>query len=276
VRIFQQRGSLKREEIAAQIPECIQDAMALTELLHQRYLWAYALCIVQDHVKASHNEITRMASIYANADLTIVAADWEDASYGLRGIRDVSLPSSHPRLPAKLSNGAQIVACPSPNMNEATWSKRGWTFQEYLFSQKQLTFCNDSIMWKCACNTFYEVVGLFNQNDIEHCPQTNLVSTLASVSKISVTSWPDLIGYLQLAYDFNRSGLTYLENAVDAFSDITTLLSAVFHGGFLFGSPEIFYDFTLLWKADSEMKQHFPKRQIGPKSRILSWSWMDW
>jgi hypothetical protein len=46
VELFQQPGSLDREEIAWQIPTCIRDAIAFTELLNERYLWVDSLCIV--------------------------------------------------------------------------------------------------------------------------------------------------------------------------------------------------------------------------------------
>ena len=66
-----------------------------------------------------------MASIYANAALTIVAVSGKDANYGLQGIRGVSGPRSHPQRIAKLSNGAQILKSELPKLKEAIWSKRG-------------------------------------------------------------------------------------------------------------------------------------------------------
>jgi hypothetical protein len=79
VELFQQPGSLDREEIAWQIPTCIRDAIAFTVLLNERYLWVDSLCIVLYSTRRQenlpHREIVWTASIYANTTLTIVAAN---------------------------------------------------------------------------------------------------------------------------------------------------------------------------------------------------------
>jgi hypothetical protein len=272
VEIFQQPGSLGREEIACLIPKSIRDAISLTELLHERYLWIDSLCIVQDDEKNSHSELTKMASIYANAALTIVAANGEDANHGLRGIRGVSFPRNHPQRGARLSNGALVLQRYTPDLGKSTWSKRGWTFQETVFSQRKLIFCEESIMWKCPCATWYEDVGLLQQKDPRPLP---LVFG-PHISKLFSTSWPDLRGYQQLVCDFNRRDLTYPEDVVDAFSGVTTPLSAMFHGGFFYGLSETFFDIALLWIAESDLVRRIPKRGNSSKSKLPNWSWMGW
>jgi hypothetical protein len=108
-----------------------------------------------------------MASIYANATLTIVATSGNNANYGLRGIRGVSCPRSHPQRIAKLSNCAHIMKRDFPKLKEAMWSNRGWTFQETLFSQRKLIFCDDSIMWSCSCGERDEHVGSHHYKGIQ-------------------------------------------------------------------------------------------------------------
>lgn len=71
---LQMPQSLSRQDTFSRIPKTIQDAIALTKLLHERYLWVDSLCIVQDDGVGSGNDISKMAAIYANAALTIVAA----------------------------------------------------------------------------------------------------------------------------------------------------------------------------------------------------------
>ncbi|KAN0122672.1 HET domain containing protein [Hyaloscypha variabilis] len=273
--VFLQPGSLEREEIASQIPRCIRDAIDLTKLLHERYLWVDSLCIVQDDEKKSHDEITRMASIYANAVLTIVSANGKDANYGLRGIRMVSLPRRHPQRTAKLLNGAQIVERSNSTLNKSTWSKRGWTFQETLFSQRKLIFCDETITWKCPCASWCEDSGPLDLKDIHHLPNWNLVSS-PHVSQLFTLTWPDLGGYGQLVCDFNQRDLTYQEDVVNAFSGVTTPLSASFHGGFLYGMPEIFFDAALLWMANGPITRRTPSQYSSSKLSLPSWSWMGW
>jgi hypothetical protein len=63
---------------------------------------------------------------------------------------------------------------------------------------------------------------------------------------------------------------------VDAFSGVTTPLSAVFLGGFLYGTPTMFFDVALLWMADSTLERRIPTRGTGSGAKLLSWSWMGW
>jgi hypothetical protein len=273
VQDFQTAGSLGREDIACRIPRCIQDAIALTELLHQRYLWVDSLCIVQDDEKTSHCEITRMASIYANATLTIVAAGGNDANYGLRGIRGVSHPRSHRQQVAQLSNGARILKYYPPELSQAEWSQRGWTFQENLLSQRKLIFYDDSVMWNCSCDEWHEHVGSIHRKDT-HRPLLK-VSNLHAPGLFNST-WPDLLSYQRLVIDFNERSLTYPEDVVDAFSGVTTQLSAIFLGGFLYGIPTMFFDVALLWRASSTLERRIPRRKTGSEANLPSWSWMGW
>jgi Heterokaryon incompatibility protein (HET) len=135
-----------------------------------------------------------MASIYANATLAIVAAGGNDANYGLRGIRGVACPRNHPQRIAKLSNDAQILNYDFPKLGEAMWSKRGWTFQEILFSQRNLIFCDDSIMWSCSCDEWHERVGPLHRKDFQNLPRRNSDIPLHEPGLFNNT-WPDLLGY---------------------------------------------------------------------------------
>ncbi|QDS73896.1 hypothetical protein FKW77_007203 [Venturia effusa] len=72
------------------IPETITNAIDVVRLLGERYLWVDSLCISQDDYMSKSREIDQMGAIYANASVTIVAADGEDADHGLRGLRTVS------------------------------------------------------------------------------------------------------------------------------------------------------------------------------------------
>jgi hypothetical protein len=96
------------------------------------------------------------------------------------------------------------------------------------------------------------------------------------VSKLFMHSWPELHGYRQLVCDFSCKDLTYPKDVVDSFSGVTTLLSDVFYGGFLYGLPEIFFGVALLWIISGPATRRNPKRQNCSKSSLPSWSWMGW
>ena len=91
------------------VPRTIADAIALIGLLEERYLWVDALCIVQDDQSMKHDQISNMASIFANATITIIAKDGEHANHGLRGLREISEPRSISQEVFKLGNSYSVV-----------------------------------------------------------------------------------------------------------------------------------------------------------------------
>lgn len=180
--LFQHPGSLGYEELASQIPKFVRDAMALTELVQERYLWVDSLCIVQDDKETSHTEITKMASIYANAALTIVAANGEDANHGLRGMRGISLSRSLSQRTAKLLNGVKIVELRSPSLSKTTWSQRGWTFQENLFSQRKVVGAGEDILF------IFQIISMFSLEMLSTLETFSAKQSLTPYSRPSATT----------------------------------------------------------------------------------------
>lgn len=79
-----QNPSSLAERSTKMIPKTIRDAMFFVQRLGERYLWADMLCIVQDD-EQKLAEIANMGAIYAQASITIVASDGDNADDGLRG-----------------------------------------------------------------------------------------------------------------------------------------------------------------------------------------------
>ncbi|KAH8196159.1 hypothetical protein TruAng_009665 [Truncatella angustata] len=96
LRSLQQVGSLVVKHATTPIAKTIRDALGVVELLGERYLWVDSLCIVQDDEKTKHTEMTKMAAIYANASVTILAIQGKNADSGLRGFRGFSEPRNVP------------------------------------------------------------------------------------------------------------------------------------------------------------------------------------
>ncbi|TID24208.1 HET-domain-containing protein [Venturia nashicola] len=58
-------------------------------------MWVDTLCISQYDSLTKSREIGLMGAIYANAIVTIVAADGDDTNYGLRGFKGLSDQRDH-------------------------------------------------------------------------------------------------------------------------------------------------------------------------------------
>jgi hypothetical protein len=63
----------------------VKYAMTMCGLLDQQYLWADALCIIQDDEQDKLNQIRNMDQIYDSANLTVASAAGDDANAGLPG-----------------------------------------------------------------------------------------------------------------------------------------------------------------------------------------------
>ncbi|KAK6217824.1 hypothetical protein LQW54_003112 [Pestalotiopsis sp. IQ-011] len=88
-----------------------------------------------------------MNLIYENAVFTIVAAAGEDSAFGLPG---VSRRAREPQASATV-DGRQLVSAVEPfrNDSESKWNSRAWTYQEGLFSTRQLIFGSNQVSLHC-------------------------------------------------------------------------------------------------------------------------------
>ncbi|KAF1809706.1 HET-domain-containing protein [Eremomyces bilateralis CBS 781.70] len=148
-------GALNDPAVWDRIPNTVKDAIQLTELLQERYLWTDALCIVQDDDDMKHGQINNMASIYANSNLTIIAQDGEHANHGLRGLRGISQPRRYESEVFPLSQRIKLVRYRTLPF-APIWARRGWTFQEDIFSARKITFSGVEVFWECGTTVLYE------------------------------------------------------------------------------------------------------------------------
>ncbi|KAF3058642.1 hypothetical protein GL218_05372 [Daldinia childiae] len=68
------------------LPLVVTDAIIVTKRLGFQYLWVDKFCIAQHQSEVKHRQIMHMDAVYANSELTIIAAAGEDENYGLPGV----------------------------------------------------------------------------------------------------------------------------------------------------------------------------------------------
>ncbi|KAI4864025.1 HET-domain-containing protein [Hypoxylon rubiginosum] len=242
------------------IPRTIRDAMLFVQRLGERDLWVDSLCIVQDDAQKL-DEIANMGAIYAQASITIVAANGDNADYGLRGLRGISGPRSVRQLKHSLRQGIYLIETygPSAAWVPSTWGTRGWTFQEALFSRRMVTFERGWVSWMCH-GAVWEEYG-----DIKE----------GSGPRVFGKHVPDAYELSTIITTFTTKNLTYPEDAVLAFSGIASALSSTFHGGFVSGLPVLLFNMALLWAPISVLSRRKPKQSAG-NICLPSWSWVGW
>ena len=326
---FQEKGAFDTKAIISMIPSTIKDVFGLVVHLGERYVWIDRFCIVQDS-EEKLAQINIMADIYASAYLTIIACGG-DAYHGLRGIPGVTIARQRGRDPNLLERpryrrgpngfGHMDTALErfgptslSHMLQSSCWSKRAWTLQERVFSQRAVYMFDECVVWECHCLIWHEyqrgdtfcATAENNENLLQGVSSRRLQSTPSSrrtehnvplsgyiqsmpdekclnrFSKhargLQYSPWPDLSEYFTLVQDYCTRELTFPGDALHAFAGVTKTLSRVFPGGFHYGLPEMFFDVSLLWfrREESRCTRRFALNTQGSTHTLPSWSWMGW
>lgn len=152
------------------IPKTIADAITMTRVPVLQYLWIDALCIVQDDRKDFETEIAKMASIYRNAYVTIVAANATSSTEGFIHPRSTDHfrsiifhsrlhPGVHGLLYLRIPEHSQRSSEPRQSwetIEKSVWNSRGWTFQERHLSNRSLYFGPAAVHFLCNAHYFCE------------------------------------------------------------------------------------------------------------------------
>ncbi|KAI8635609.1 heterokaryon incompatibility protein-domain-containing protein [Xylariaceae sp. FL1651] len=276
----------------ARLPDTVRDAIELTRRLDLRYLWVDRLCIVQDDITGKNLQLEQMGAIYANAYLTLVAADGADANYGLRG----SCPGvSQPRvfelpLLTFAQGGKSLILEPDikSRRTRGEWHRRGWTFQERTLSHRNLVFQQGRVFWECRGAVWTEELaygprarskpGSMKTAEMKKAdilpldaPRFRMKPTAYN---ISLGRWLDLYRWESLVTTYSELLFSFPSDGLRAFTGITNALSRSFRGGLLYGLPEYFFDYALLWMPYTPIRRRLPAGKID--STLPSWSWVGW
>lgn len=163
--------------IDKQLPQTIEDALEVVEMIGERYLWVDAVCIIQDDDREKSVTIQSMDQIYKSAVLTIVAAGGTHADSGLGGLREKS--RNIQSLLGSVDGIGLMRYEPDAELAETPWAKRAWTYQEQQLSSKMLIFAHDRVYY--------------------HCPEGSYAEArpLRKTRKILTNSMKDLLAFLE-------------------------------------------------------------------------------
>ncbi|EEU33406.1 uncharacterized protein NECHADRAFT_89511 [Fusarium vanettenii 77-13-4] len=222
-------------------------------------------------------EISKMAMIYANASVTLLAAGGEHANSGLSGFRGISEPRHLHQTVHSEDEKTKLVATPvsdsavslfEPTDGHSIWGSRGWIFQEYLFSRRRSVFTGNSLRWECKSAVWREHVKLPPIFD-------STQSRVIPCSFIMERSVPNLSLFRSFLTDYNQRQFTHPEDCLDGFAGISLLLSTKLSGGFASGLPTAFFDLVLSWEPGSQLSRRVA-RNSSRANELPSWSWAGW
>ncbi|KAL9114970.1 MAG: hypothetical protein Q9227_001213 [Pyrenula ochraceoflavens] len=274
---LQEPGVLDKGELAEKIPTTLKDAFAITNCLGEKYVWIDVLCIVQDDDGLLQAQLTNMHRIYAGATFTIVAADGINANSGLCGFRGFTSPRQRVQEINQLAGSEKLLQVMTEIEEEKPLPKaydmRMWTFQEKLFSKRQLIFEDGMLRWECQCSKWYEDRIL--EKEVDESRQRPSSNT----SRLFYSPIPRLMDLSNIVRAYNQKFLTFPEDAFPAFAGIQSMLHRKFEGGLLYGHPEAFFDIALSWRpihqlSRRERSQNYRASSIS--NQLPSWSWTGW
>ncbi|KAK3898421.1 heterokaryon incompatibility protein [Staphylotrichum tortipilum] len=146
-------------------PKTVMDAVAVTKEMRLQYLWVDRLCINQSDADEKAYLISKMTTIYEEAELTIITTAGSGAAHGLPGIRGTPR-TPQPKYP--LPSGATLLSSlrdPRYDILSSAYHTRGWTYQEGVLSNRRLIFTPHQLYWECRNMAAQEslAIPLFHQ-----------------------------------------------------------------------------------------------------------------
>ena len=276
---FRRPGSLNND----MLPSTLDDAIIVAQGLGEKYIWVDCLCIMQDDDADKLKFIHQMDSIFAS--VTIVAASGVDVKSGLPGIK----PKSRAReqtsfkikgvsLLATLDQGGSGEMC--SYLGESKWYRRGWTFQEKLFSRRALIFAPEQVYWECQRASWCED-GFW-----ETMKSPTIYRQCFSEEDFRQPWSSDVHGfertYRKLVDEYSVRTLTKLSDGLDAFAGILNHFERQAGQEFLWGLPTAFLSTALTWPCDRDVKRRLDKRTLRAEDGTTtlcpfpSWSWVGW
>jgi hypothetical protein len=272
------------------LPKTIHDAIRVTEMIGERYLWVDALCIVQDDDVEKARTIAVMNNIYRNALLTVAAADGKDADVGLVGLDPGSRHIQS--VVGSVDNIFLTLEEPAPELAHSVWSSRAWTYQEEQFSRRLLIFAHDRVYYKCDQGSFGEARPHQRLND-------SILATKLDPKLMNIHDDNDqvLYAYTQHVQGYTSRQLTYEADILHALEGLLSYISSTSKSEYMFfwGLPQVDLVFALAWRP---APSHMPLRRRTAQTRYLngvaeivekqrfeprdtaidfpSWSWAGW
>lgn len=271
-----------------QIPLVIKDAIQVTKVLGEGYLWVDSLCIVQNDPEVKHHQIKHMGDVYLRSALTLVALGGSRASDPLNSGQKNSGFLQYPQenamsITSYVSSLQMKVLCSVHN-------ERAWTFQERILSPRCLFFYDtlESPFFVCRQEIACDVPRHF-RDDEEYStrimvPKAHLLNPLASFfdglerfRNVPLRRFETCSRYDQLVSWYTARKLSYSSDVLDAFSGILKTLSASDNWHFVAGIPVETMAFGLLWTPVGSIRhRQRNQKSLTPRNSFPSWSWTGW
>jgi hypothetical protein len=265
------------------LPRTIQDAIIVTRKLKLRYLWIDCLCIVQDDKAEREQELENMASIFANAYVTISAAAAKSSQDGFLKDRESQSRAYTPPInipcysPLGRNDHIMLFQRGSATTREAIHN-RAWTLQEDLLSPRMLFYGDFELVWVCRTDV-RTISGI--QAEICEDGETELArlrqiftdsdelgaSTfdLKHGDEERMARWEDLIR------EYSRRKLSREDDKLPALAGLAAKFESLVRAEYLAGLWSCWLPMHLLWKVAGSSGSGSTQSNW----RAPTWSWLS-
>ncbi|KAF2439444.1 HET-domain-containing protein [Karstenula rhodostoma CBS 690.94] len=233
------------------LPKTFRDAIEITLLVHQEFLWIDSLCIIQDDKSDWEHEAALMAAIYGNSFLTIAATSSVDCEGGCGlepwSLKVIEATTTFPfRYDYRYQGGSRFdVKLKRSEPLERLWMSgtnmtsrpplhtRGWVLQEAHLSRRILHMVTRQMVWQCQEEFDHEDNSvLFDGNHVPiplkdvgfqwHRVDRDDLLGLHTNTEDNGLWWTTVKNYSQMAF-------TYPGDRLPAFSGIIQFRAAIFN-----------------------------------------------
>ena len=129
--------------------------MIVTAELGFRYLWVDLYCVSKDP-SIRHSQIAKMDLIYKAAHTTIIAVAGKNSEYGLPGVSRPRTTQQNCRVGADCLVSSRLDVL--QYMEASKYNTRAWTYQERMFSERNLVFTDHQVFLQDATSIFLETL----------------------------------------------------------------------------------------------------------------------
>ncbi|RDW89705.1 hypothetical protein BP6252_01737 [Coleophoma cylindrospora] len=277
-----------------QLPTTIQDAVTVTRALGICYLWIDAFCIIQDNDDDKTKELKKMAQIYKDSFICIIAAKAPSSRSGFLASSDVPEIDLKIRYGMSDSDQGQLILRDKTNLDDNSdfhldfTEERAWCFQESLLGRRCISYSKLYLHWSCQQTAYankYTQISDYPlppslRHYVQRLPQISQGSTadLVDIDKQKLNEfWTSVI------QEYSYRSLTSFEDKLPAVSAIAAEFQTLSGYSYLAGLWEQDIAKGLLWYVDPTESAEFKPRKFQkchpafgprPNSRLApTWSW---
>jgi Heterokaryon incompatibility protein (HET) len=250
-----------------EFPPMMQDAISVLRQLGTLYVWIDCMCIIQDDKDDWRREAATMASVYANAELTLTAT-WcagsgqslfQDNSGNNSTAVDIRDVHGVPIFLRPLWPHYTVRDAEEGLLAETEWPllTRAWVYQEQFLSRRMLHFTRHELFWECNEALDCEC-GWYRPGDNSTIPLISQYKQPAASKQ-----WSQIIS------EYSKRNLTFKSDILPALAGIAKSFGwqKPDAGKYLCGLFEGELESCFFWYLTEPAKV---RPEIG---RMPSWSW---